>query len=613
MGKGRDNFQKNKEKHREFRTYYTDKQIRRFHNIALICALYSLVAMAFLGPWMVKDLKYSFWGYGSLLAISVLAMLLNRLGERVIRFKDSEKRYFYFEFLCILFTLLYILWGYFVMGISVIEGRTTNFMPIFIVYSVCTFFLYMSSYHYVMFYVMCSILAIVEMHLLKQTSLDYSQLLNTIILGAVLTGGGILKYRAGSEAFFAVRKSMKLQEEVTTYAEEVMASNDELLEMTDKLRDANKQQKLFTASLNHELRSPLNGILGLLQVLIDEPDLKEEHREFVTRAFDSSKTLLQIVNDMLDFAKLEAGEFTIVCEPFNLKTVVDDVDGIMRPLAKAKNLNLEIRASEDMPCKLNGDSIRIKQIMTNLISNGIKYSEKGFVRMELEVRDSLLTIRVVDSGQGIPADAMEDLFVPFKRVNEQKNRNIQGTGLGLPIVASLIHQMRGEIKVDSVVDSGSVFTVVLPVQLEENQVYYGGASKNNTAELEIPDFSGKQFLCVDDNNVNLAVFAGLLKGTNAQIDKVPRAKAGLDLASKYKYDIIFMDHQMPEMDGEEALQVLKGMDGPNKDTPVIVMTANAGLEAEQHYCEVGFDAYVSKPILKPILLETIQAMLTRKN
>ena len=392
-----------------------------------------------------------------------------------------------------------------------------------------------------------------------------------------------------------------LQEELLANNEELQASNDEIMEvnhnleeMTEQLNDALASQKMFTASMNHELRAPLNGVMGGIQVLKASDNLTKEQHEILNASFHSANALIHIVNDLLDYAKIEAGEFQIIKENFNLKDIIEEIPLLLSNMMREKGLEYILEVEPDMPCLLYGDGTRIQQILSNLFSNAVKYTFRGSITLSVKVADNNLVISVKDTGEGISDEAKEVLFTPFKRLNEGEHKKIQGTGLGLYVTHNLVNQMCGTISVESKLGVGSTFTVVIPIEIVDEKVTY---ANNEAAKKEQgPDFSHMNILCVDDSSVNLLVFEKLInKITRAGITTANSGAEALEIVDKEKFDVIFLDFQMPEMDG---MQTLMNIRDKGITTPIVVLTGETGSDVADKFRGMGFDGYVSKP-MKP--------------
>jgi len=602
--------------HFDFREHYTPKQTTYFCVLAVASILYSIFAKFYYtsGASLIEinHVNVQFGLMAGLSCVNLVACLV--LKNRHI-IKESRNRDEALEIMMSMAAFEYIMWGFVSMVISIIENRETNYLVILMVYTVCSVFFYLSPHHYIVMYSLCILVAKIILNVYKGGVYDKVIFTNVIIFGCLLTLAGLSKYFASLGQFQAKREADQLKEELVANNEELVATNDDLTDMTEKLRQANEQQKLFTASMNHELRSPLNGIIGILQILRDDESLTKENEENVDRAIVSSKTMLQIVNDLLDFAKLEAGEFTIVNDEFNLHNLLDTVETLSKGQAEAKGLKFISENDDKMPCMMVGDSVRIQQIIVNLLSNGIKYTKEGYVKINVSVdSENNLAIAVSDSGQGISEDAMDQLFVPFKRINSKANNKIQGTGLGLSVVKNLIDKMGGTITVSSEIGKGSVFAVKIPVEISENNIEYGEyvASKKTEKNMTY-SLQGKKIFCVDDNKVNLAVFRGMFKGTDADITVCSTGTDAVETLSNRKFDIVFLDHMMPDMDGLEVFNNMKKQGTMNSETPAVMLTGNASEESKKEYADKGLDGYLAKPIMKEDLYKIIEELLNKKN
>lgn len=391
--------------------------------------------------------------------------------------------------------------------------------------------------------------------------------------------------------------------------QEVKMSNEELKLTLQKVQKMNTSQGLFMASMNHELRSPLNAIIGLLRMVLDDSEIKDNNRNYIYEAYKSSLVMLELVNELLDYAKMETDEFKIRKDRFDLKSLIINVQNASNVLAIEKGLDFSVSIGEGIrDIQYYGDDLRITQIINNLVTNAIKYTDSGKVLLDAEWEEDMLTIRCVDTGQGISEEAQKVLFDPYVRINEDKNKLIQGTGLGLSIVKKIVDGMGGSITVDSTIGKGSTFAVKIPLE-EWNENCTVEKRKTVGEKIENTDFSNMRILCVDDTHVNVTVFAGLLKSTGITVDRAYSGMECLELVETNKYDIIFMDHSMPDMDGVETFKRLRENSVINKDTPVVILTANVGKEYEKEYEDIGFDGYLSKPIMKEKLISIISSFM----
>ena len=386
---------------------------------------------------------------------------------------------------------------------------------------------------------------------------------------------------------------------------------------------ANVAKSQFLANMSHEIRTPLNGILGMDAMLLEE--CKDENlKEYARNIQSAGQSLLSIINDILDISKIEAGKLEIIPVEYELFSVINDCCNIARVRAESKSLLLQLMIAPQLPSCLCGDEVRVRQIVNNLLSNAVKYTKKGTVTFSMSsesLADNqiMLVISVKDTGIGIREEDLDKLFGAFTRVDEKRNRNIEGTGLGLNLTKKLVDMMGGEIKAESVYGKGSCFTVRIP-QKVINPEPLGDFQKRYQQFLDTAENSRHAFiapdahiLVVDDVEINLKVIKGLLKKTRIQVDTEQSGMACLECVKKRKYDLIFLDHMMPEMDGIETLQQMKLLAGNlNENTPVIMLTANATRGAREEYMKAGFYDYITKPVKEEDLQEVLAKYLGDK-
>lgn len=408
----------------------------------------------------------------------------------------------------------------------------------------------------------------------------------------------------------AVKIAM-MQDDLTAQNEELIAVNEELIDATHRLKNANDTQRHFTASMNHELRTPLNGIEGCLQILLMGNKLDKKDTDTVKNALTSCKSITQTVNDLLDFAKLEEGKFDIIKKPFDLRDILDNVFAIFTPLASAKGLEFQIRIPRSTRVSMFGDSVRIQQVMNNLLSNAIKYTPSGKVTMSVTADSTNLIFRVADTGQGMSQNDINVLFDPFTRFNQAENVNIQGTGLGMNIVHSLITEMNGHIDVESTVGFGTIFHVSVPIMYNDSSILFSTPREDESTKNDSP-LSGKKILVVDDTLLNRTIFKGLLQNDNVNITDFDSGRKAVADCEIHKYDVIILDHMMPDMDGIETMDELKAH-GVNTDTPIVMLTGNKGQEYKDLYKEHGATAYIEKPILYTDLINTLSYAINKQD
>lgn len=393
------------------------------------------------------------------------------------------------------------------------------------------------------------------------------------------------------------------------YAEEVKKAKDEA-------EQANAAKSDFLANMSHEIRTPINAVLGMNEMILRESD-DANVREYAGKAHNAGKTLLNLINDILDLSKIEAGKMEIVNDVYYLSSVLNNVVNMMRVKAEEKKLEFRVEVDEKIPDLLMGDDTRISQVIINILNNAVKYTREGSVCLKVEKADALtadgtdavgedevvLKISVSDTGIGIREEDMGKLFGNFERLDQKANKNVEGTGLGLSITVKMLEMMNGRIEVESVYGKGSTFTIYIP-QAVEGDVMIGDfeakfaeyvKSLNDYKEtFRAPD---AHILVVDDNEMNLFVVEKLLKTTEVKVSCCDSGERCLELIRQRHYDVILLDHMMPELDGVETLKRMKEMKHHLcKDTPVIALTANAIVGVREMYLADGFDDYLSKPV-----------------
>lgn len=380
---------------------------------------------------------------------------------------------------------------------------------------------------------------------------------------------------------------------------------------------ANMAKSSFLANMSHEIRTPINAILGMNEMILRE-EKDPAIRGYAGNIQASGNSLLSIVSDVLDISKIESGKLEIIPVDYEVNSLISDCCNMAAGRAKAKELELLVECADNVPMKLCGDETHIRQIIMNLLTNAVKYTEKGTVKLIVSGRFTdggfVLKVDVSDTGIGIAEENLPQLFTQFQRFDLQRNRNIEGTGLGLSIVKRLCDLMSGTITARSVLGSGSTFTVELPQKVVDstpcggvNLNYSAGADHEYHHSFEAPE---AKILAVDDLPVNLLVIANLLKETRIKIDTAGSGRECMDKCSQQKYDLILMDHMMPEMDGVLTFEKLHGdKSSPNFETPVIMLTANALAGMREQYMDVGFADYVSKPVRGAKLEEAIRRNL----
>ncbi len=398
-----------------------------------------------------------------------------------------------------------------------------------------------------------------------------------------------------------------------------MQENEKAKAQAKEIDEMNKAQSKFFSSMSHEIRTPINTIIGLNEMTLREnagPEVAENSRNIQA----ASKILLSLINDILDMSKIESGKMDIVRVQYDVGKMLSEIVNMIWVKANEKGLQFSVSVDPSMPSQLFSDEVRIKQILINLLNNAVKYTAEGSVMLSVHcVRAggmAKVTYSVEDTGMGIKKENIPHLFDAFRREDEEKNRYIEGTGLGLSIVKQLVDLLGGTISVNSVYTKGSTFEVELEQEIADESIigdfsavklHSAGERYEYHQSFEAPD---AKILVVDDNSTNLLVVKKLLKDTRVQVTTADSGKACLELTLQEKFDVILMDHLMPEMDGIECMHAIKEQPGGlSKATPVVALTANAGSENQVLYRHEGFDEYLVKPVDPAELENVIQTLL----
>lgn len=373
-----------------------------------------------------------------------------------------------------------------------------------------------------------------------------------------------------------------------------------------KAEAASEAKSIFLANMSHEIRTPINAILGMNEMILRE-NRSEQIEEYAKSIFSAGSSLLYLVNDVLDISKIESGKLEITENIYELSSLIHDCYNMIAEKADKKGLELTVSCNPRLPSKLKGDESRLRQVVTNLLSNAAKYTERGSISLSFDGHNDngqmALTITVKDTGIGIREENIKNLFTQFARFDLEKNRNIEGTGLGLALTKRLMDLMKGTIEVQSIYGVGSSFQVTVPQQIVDsepvgdfNEKYLSAVEKGVQYQqsFEAPD---ARILVVDDVLVNLKVIVNLLKSTKIKVDTASGGRQCLEMTAKTAYDLIFMDHMMPEMNGVETYAEMKKIENsPNRNTPVIMLTANAITGIRERFLQAGFADYLSKPV-----------------
>lgn len=379
-----------------------------------------------------------------------------------------------------------------------------------------------------------------------------------------------------------------------------------LLIAKEAAESTNRAKSAFLAMMSHEIRTPMNGVIGMTDLLIDSPGLDEEQKEYVQIIRKSGESLLNIINDILDFSKIESGKTTLVHEPFRLQNVIDETLDLLNPKAVQKNLKMVYTMAPEIPKILIGDAERLKQVLMNLIGNALKFTFSGGVVMDIQQLESeeeqvQLEFTIQDTGIGIPNEKADGLFQPFYQLDHFMTRKHEGTGLGLAISRKLVEMMNGEIWREPSEQPGAIFKFTVIFDRAEMDI-----EDEDKASLSSLDQSNSlQILIGEDNETNQLVILKMLEKAGYQVDIASSGREVLELVQLKRYDLIFMDVQMPDMNGLEATRAIKEMFSLNEVPVIVAVTANA-LKGDREYCiAAGMDDYISKPIKRADLIDVI--------
>ena len=389
-----------------------------------------------------------------------------------------------------------------------------------------------------------------------------------------------------------------------------------------ELIKASKAKSDFLSNMSHEIRTPINTILGMNQMILRESS-DPTITGYAADISSSGRMLLSLVNDILDFSKIESGKMHLFPITYDVSSLIHDLCTMVTPRAEEKGLTFTAEINPSLPSRLIGDDARIRQIGLNILTNAVKYTAKGSIRIHFDYKNStdnriLLIISVTDTGQGIKEEDKALLFSSFTRINEKANRTIEGTGLGLSITSRLLELMEGQLNLESTYGKGSTFTISIP-QTVADRLPVGDLAKRISKSRHLSDdlvehlhAPGGHILVVDDVIMNCRVFTGLLKETGLKIDTAYSGAEALELCKKNTYHMIFMDHMMPEMDGIETFHRLKAECPLNANIPIVILTANAVAGMREEYLAEGFSDYLSKPVTDRSLEDTIARFLPKE-
>ena len=386
------------------------------------------------------------------------------------------------------------------------------------------------------------------------------------------------------------------------YNNMLLLKEKELQKQTAIAENANKTKSAFLSNMSHEIRTPMNAIVGMTEIL-KRKQFDEETEEYLDNIKHSGEALLAIINDILDFSKVESGKMELVLDDYDLRLLIKELDLVFKTRIESKDVHMEYDLADTIPNVLIGDSKRIRQILINIANNAIKFTEKGFVRISVAVenlteKEVTLKFSVKDSGQGIKEEDLDKLFDAYQQVDLQKNSKKEGTGLGLAICKQLVQLMGGRLQVESTYGEGSTFFFSIKQDISTHKL-----QKSEAHTQTMFTAPKARILVVDDNKMNLKVFEGLFKPVAMQIDTALDGQEALEKVKQQDYDIVFMDHMMPGMDGVEVTKTIRQLSADSlhnaeyyKKLVILALSANATEDAKQLFLSNGMDGFLSKPI-----------------
>ncbi len=405
---------------------------------------------------------------------------------------------------------------------------------------------------------------------------------------------------------------------VRDITEQVIA-REQLIKSKKEAEKSKEMQSVFLSNMSHEIRTPMNGVIGLSK-LLEDTNLDQTQLKYLNAIQNSSKNLLVILNDILDFSKIEAGKMTFERIPFNLEYQVNAAIEVMSVRAQERNLTLNVEYEPDLPEEFMGDPVRLIQVLNNLIGNGLKFTNRGGVKVRIKSKkvddkNIRLTFEVIDTGIGIPSDKLDDIFSSFTQSSISTTREYGGTGLGLTISKQLVENMNGKLWVESTYGEGSTFAFEIPFEIAQIQeIIAQNDEPKRRRSGRLNAIEGKRVLLIEDNEINQLVAKTLLKKWNMHVEVANNGLEGVNTWKENEFDLILMDIHMPKMDGYEATKTIRNLEKVKKERiPIIAMTASALIGDNLKCIEVGMDDYISKPFEPDNLMRKIYRAVTEEH
>lgn len=559
-----------------FRDQCAEAQVVAIKRICFMAMLYSLFAPLILYWFVTGSPKYVFTQHIALFIVSVTGLFLGFLHDKLKFFKDSPRHRTNFgEGSYFVVCMLFIAWGILSLGISFRQSGRFDIVVWIVIFLIVAGMATMMPFQVFFINLVAYVCTMFQIYRLSGRMADPNILYHVTMYMIFITYIMVEKYQYSLKSFLRLKA----------------------------IEEQRADREHFLVNMTHEMRTPLNAVLGKNSVIIN--DTKEEETLKLAKEISTSgKVILAMINDILDLSKMEAGKMSINPVAYSSSTICYEVADIMRSDAVAKGLGFKLEVNNNLPAGLYGDDVRIRQVIINLVSNAIKYTREGSVTLRVWFKYTKpaekigqLFVSVIDTGIGIKEEDLPRLKKAFARLDEENNRNVEGTGLGLAICSNLLKLMGSELWVESTYEIGSKFSFAVEQKVTDERSLR--KSRKEGEEKKVPYFQAPntKVLVVDDNKVNFSVCKGLLKYYGIEPDYADGGAKCLELFGKESYDIVFIDHLMPGMSGIETLCRIKE-EYPEKfaRTPIIALTANEGDNPSAEYIDVGFTDYLGKPI-----------------